>query len=293
MNFRQIIIATCAMVVSSSLVFADSWNTGTGGYISSNSTTKVGIGTTGSTAKNMLDVKGAAVVGATYSGTNTAPANGLLIEGNVGIGLTAPVAKLDVNGQIKSGAQVAYGTPAISGYVNSATSQAVGIAGGTGGTGTYTVGTAGVENANGTYNIAGWFWSQGTSGNRYGVLAYANGGTHSYPAGQWAGAFMGNAFVEKDLQVNGKIKINNNWSIETPDYVFAKDYKLRDLGEVDKYIEKNKHLPEVPSAEEMKKSGVDLAQMNMTLLKKVEELTLYVIAQNKKIKEVEAKTNLK
>lgn len=44
-----------------------------------------------------------------------------------------------------------------------------------------------------------------------------------------------------------------------------------------KFIEKNNHLPEVPSAAEMKRDGVDISEMNMTLLKKVEELTLYLI----------------
>jgi len=62
------------------------------------STGNVGIGTTG--PKNKLDVEGGAVIGATYSGTNTAPTNGLLIEGNVGIGTTSPNAKLEVTGDV-------------------------------------------------------------------------------------------------------------------------------------------------------------------------------------------------
>lgn len=57
---------------------------------------KVGIGTT--SPQNKLDVEGGAVIGATYSGTNTAPSNGLLVEGNVGIGTATPGAKLDING---------------------------------------------------------------------------------------------------------------------------------------------------------------------------------------------------
>jgi len=62
----------------------------------------VGIGTT--TPVNKLDVEGGLAVGATYSGTNSAPANGLLVEGNVGIGTTAPVNKLDVEGGLAVGA---------------------------------------------------------------------------------------------------------------------------------------------------------------------------------------------
>jgi len=56
----------------------------------------VGIGT--NAPKNKLDVEGGMVIGATYSGTNTAPSNGLLVEGNVGIGTTSPGVKLEVNG---------------------------------------------------------------------------------------------------------------------------------------------------------------------------------------------------
>ena len=75
----------------------------------------------------------------------------------------------------------------------------------------------------------------------------------------------------------------NNWAIEAPDYVFAQDYNLRPLSDVEAYILKNSHLPEVPSAKEIKNNGVDVQEMNMTLLKKIEELTLYVIDQDKKI----------
>lgn len=62
-----------------------------------------------------------------------------------------------------------------------------------------------------------------------------------------------------------------------PDYVFADGYELRSLQETKEYISKNKHLPEIPSAEEMEEKGIELADMNMLLLKKIEELTLYQI----------------
>ena len=95
------------------------------------------------------------------------------------------------------------------------------------------------------------------------------------------------------LQVVGGIKTDkiqiNNWTLEAPDYVFDKGYKLRSIGEVEKFIAAQKHLPEIASAKEMKEKGVDLVKMNMTLLQKVEELTLYTIAQNKKIEALERK----
>jgi hypothetical protein len=62
-----------------------------------------------------------------------------------------------------------------------------------------------------------------------------------------------------------------------PDYVFGEKYKLPTLPELEKYIEKNKHLPDVPSAAEVEKNGVALGEMNKILLQKVEELTLYMI----------------
>jgi hypothetical protein len=79
-----------------------------------------------------------------------------------------------------------------------------------------------------------------------------------------------------------KIRINN-WTMEAPDYVFNKDYELKNLDEVENFISENKHLPEIPSATEMKQKGVDLAEMNMALLKKVEELTLYMIDAKKEM----------
>jgi hypothetical protein len=91
---------------------------------------------------------------------------------------------------------------------------------------------------------------------------------------------------------SGTLKIKN-WTIEAPDYVFEKDYKLPSLTAVEKHIAANKHLPGVPSAAEMKEKGVDLSEMNMTLLKKVEELTLYAIEQNKKIEALERRVEEK
>lgn len=88
------------------------------------------------------------------------------------------------------------------------------------------------------------------------------------------------------LGVNGSavftkavVKQNNNW----PDYVFEPKYKLPSLQEVEAFIKANKHLPEVPSAKEVAANGLDLGENQAVLLKKIEELTLYVIEQNKKI----------
>lgn len=74
-----------------------------------------------------------------------------------------------------------------------------------------------------------------------------------------------------------------------PDYVFEKDYKLMSLDELRKYLATNKHLPEVPSAKEMLQNGVNMSEMNLTLLKKIEELSLYILQLEERVKKVEGK----
>jgi hypothetical protein len=93
-------------------------------------------------------------------------------------------------------------------------------------------------------------------------------------------------FVQTGI-LTERVRVAVNGSGQWADYVFANDYKLNKLSDVEAYINKNKHLPDVPSAEEVVKQGVDLGQMDALLLKKIEELTLYVIEQDKRIKQLE------
>jgi hypothetical protein len=74
-----------------------------------------------------------------------------------------------------------------------------------------------------------------------------------------------------------------------PDYVFDPAYQLPSLEETEKYVKENRHLPEVPSAADIEKDGMSLNGMNTILLKKVEELTLHIIEQNKRIEALEKK----
>lgn len=92
--------------------------------------------------------------------------------------------------------------------------------------------------------------------------------------------------VAKNLRVGGKI-FASTATITVPDYVFEPGYRLAPLQEVEAYVEANKHLPEVPAAAELEKAGIDVAQMNLLLLKKIEELTLHAIAQEKRIQALE------
>ena len=82
-----------------------------------------------------------------------------------------------------------------------------------------------------------------------------------------------------------KVDLQTAWA----DYVFDSSYDLLSLSEVEDYIAKEKHLPGMPSAEEVEANGIELGEMNVKLLEKIEELTLYVVDLNKQIEEI--KTN--
>ncbi|CAH0312386.1 hypothetical protein SRABI27_04842 [Pedobacter sp. Bi27] len=87
------------------------------------------------------------------------------------------------------------------------------------------------------------------------------------------------------LDVNGKARANEIVVNTTgADFVFEKDYKLQSLIEVETFIKKNKHLPEIPTAKEMVENGVNLGELNIKLLQKVEELTLHLIEKDKQLK---------
>lgn len=77
------------------------------------------------------------------------------------------------------------------------------------------------------------------------------------------------------------------------DFVFETDYKLNKLEYVERFIKENHHLPEIPSAKEMTENGMNVGELNKTLLQKVEELTLYIIEQNKRIATLEDTCNAK
>jgi hypothetical protein len=114
---------------------------------------------------------------------------------------------------------------------------------------------------------------------------------------------IGSANPDEKLTVKGKIHAEEiRVDLLVPaDYVFEKyytgastlkaDYVMPSLAEVEKFTKANNHLPNVPSAQEIKDNGLQLGEMSNVLLQKVEELTLYIIEQNKKIEALEAKVN--
>jgi hypothetical protein len=96
------------------------------------------------------------------------------------------------------------------------------------------------------------------------------------------------------LSVNGDIVINGRVTaieIETKpnvwaDNVFNPDYQQMSLADLDKFIKINRHLPGVPKEEEVKQKGINLGDMNVLLLRKIEELTNYLLEQQKTIAEL-------
>ena len=99
--------------------------------------------------------------------------------------------------------------------------------------------------------------------------------------------YQGDVDVINDLIVQGdvesrKVKVSTSPG-SFPDYVFKPEYKLRSLSELERYIQNEGHLPNVPKAEEVEKNGQDVGLIQQKLLEKIEELTLYVIEQQKEM----------
>ena len=95
---------------------------------------------------------------------------------------------------------------------------------------------------------------------------------------------IGTSTPDAKLTVNGTVhakEVRVDLNVPGADYVFEKSYPLRPLAKVSKYISVNHHLPDMPSAKSMEQNGIDVSGMNMKLLQKVEELTLYLIEMKK------------
>jgi hypothetical protein len=138
----------------------------------------------------------------------------------------------------------------------------------------------------GSYGNSLQFWSYdaSTSTNRLTITDSGNVG-------------IGTTNPTYKLAVNGTIRakeviVETGWA----DFVFDKNYRLPPLQEIKQHIEKNKHLPGIPTEAEVKENGVNVGEMQVKLLQKIEELTLYMIQQqeiidklNDKIERLESK----
>lgn len=147
------------------------------------------------------------------------------------------------------------------------------------------------QSAGATGNIYGFFHDPRITSLKGKNIAFQNVTGDVYMGTTSGNVGIGTSNPTQKLSVAGtilakKVKVSvakENW----PDYVFDSTYQLRTLEQVDTYIQQNKHLPDVSSAESVAKNGLDVTANQAELLKKVEELTLYMIEQNKQIKEQE------
>ncbi len=98
----------------------------------------------------------------------------------------------------------------------------------------------------------------------------------------------GYRLLVKGGMITEKIKVAVASSTDWADYVFEPSYKLMSLDKVESFVKENKHLPNVPSAEEMAKNGLDVTLTSAKLMEKIEELTLYMIELNKEVKALKA-----
>ncbi len=127
-----------------------------------------------------------------------------------------------------------------------------------------------------TKNYSRIFWNKNTKNIIFETTGGVGIGTRQIPS-------------DYKFAVNGAILCKEVKVVENlsgADFVFEPDYKLMSVDSLSEYIETNKHLPDVPSANEMQNEGLDLADMNILLLQKVEELTLYIIELNKRNEEL-------
>ena len=99
---------------------------------------------------------------------------------------------------------------------------------------------------------------------------------------------IGTTSPDYKLDVEGTIRTRElKVDMQGADFVFQDDYHLRSLQDVEDFISTNKHLPDVAPAREMQENGVNQSEMNQLLLQKIEELTLYIIKQDQRIKQLE------
>ncbi|SDW58156.1 hypothetical protein SAMN05444410_10411 [Hydrobacter penzbergensis] len=183
--------------------------------------------------------------------------------GNVGIGTTSPNTWLTVKGANTNG----YGQLSIQSSDANNAARATWYY-----NGAYIgeIGTTGAD----LYNLAG-----------NNSLFYA-GGVERVRITSGGNVGIGTTTPPEKLSVNGNIKTQKlivtqlGWS----DYVFDKGYKLRSLQNLETFIKENKHLPEVPTAKEVGSKGINVGDNQALLLKKMEEMTLYMIAMNRDIK---------
>ncbi len=202
----------------------------------------------------------------TIRGFNFKNASGNLLKitsnGNVGIGTTSPSVELEVKSVANNNAEI---------HINSSTDGKPSI----------------IRFQDAGQEVWGLLANYPGTG-KFSVYNY-NNNTNAMVLDPSGNVGIGTTTPDSKLAVNGKIHAKEvkvdlvGW----PDYVFTKEYDLPTLKEVEQHILEKGHLQNIPSAKVVEENGVLLGEMNKKLLEKIEELTLYTIAQEKRIEELE------
>jgi len=278
-----------------------SWNT-----MIMNNEGNVGIGISAPLSGKKLHVQGDSYfsgsmgVGGTSSTAKLYVNGNSYFSGNIGIGGTSTTAKLYVNGKLGVGAS----DPKVNMQIGNIWTFYDGSSDKIIGRNTYWNGSSNVRIQQG---VASRMYFGGSGDIVFQTVGTGNPGS---TISTWNTVAMKNdgsvgigttSTGGYKLKVNGKINCTElvvslsgreergeDEEIEWPDYVFAEDYNLRDLDEVASFIQKNRRLPEMPSAADVAEKGINIGEVNALLLKKVEELTLYILQQNDDIQSLKA-----
>ena len=197
--------------------------------------------------------------------TANAQSNTFPTTGNVGIGTITPQAALDIKGLIQISGINAATPPSDISY------------------GLFPYGGIGLGIFSGAYgpNQGIGIWTN-PNGIKTEVMRILSGGNIG----------IGTTNPVYKLDVIGTIRSREvKVDLNGADFVFEKDYRLMPLSELEKYIQTEKHLPEIATAKEMGADGVELGSLNSKLLQKVEELTLYIIDQKKSMDDIKEIVN--
>ncbi len=272
-----------SVLVANAIVANAQWTGPTSGILSTSNSVSISqtgglTGTFGTTFNPLLQIS---LTGFPTSGFGSVPGGVLYplhvdYSGNVGIGTNSPIARLHLNG---GDFRMTRANASNVCHINTI--------------GSLTLTTDGFAN-----NYRGLFINNGTT-NFFTASAttFSYGLTNVMSFDDATGTLLiTNPTTTTNLfKVNASGYVYARKAIVTltnpyPDYVFEKDYNLMPLNDVAAYIKTNHHLPNIKSEQEVKQSeGIDVGEMQLKLLEKVEELTLYVIQQQKQIDELKAK----